>query len=300
MTNVPSKDISSKDIPSIDVSSKDTSSIDISLITVSTNEADDLEKCLPSIFEEEHDFNIEVIVVDNASTDGTRDLLAQYPEVKVLTMTERKGYIENNNIALAEAQGRYLLTMNADVVLQPGTLKYMLDFMDQNPDAALGACRLMFEDGSLQLTCRRFPTPMTYLSRLPHFLGWIPGLKRFSNNSQSKRYVMGDYDHRETRTVDWVISAFFMMRRSVVEEIGPFARNLRQPFYLEDVDWCFRAHVAKYRVYYVPEVWATHFYRQSSVRGLNRLSFVHLANILIFFRNNGWSMLRGKHRRHPT
>jgi len=273
---------------------------DLSLITVSTNEADDLEKCLASIYQEPHDFSFEVLVVDNASTDGTRELLQRYPDVIVLSTTERKGYIENNNLAIAEAKGRYLLTMNADVVLEPGTLKYMLDFMDEHPDAALGACRLMFEDGSLQLTCRRFPNPLTYLSRLPHFLGWIPGLKRFADNSQSRKYVMRDYDHQETRAVDWVISAFFMMRRSVVEEIGPFAHNLRQPFYLEDVDWCFRAHVAKYRVYYVPEVWATHLYRQSSVRGLNRLSFVHLANILIFFRNNGWPMLLGNHRRHQT
>jgi len=271
---------------------------DLSVITVSTNEADDLEKCLASIYQETHDFSFEVLVVDNASTDGTRELLQRYPDVEVLTTTQRKGYIENNNLAIAQAKGRYLLTMNADVVLEPGTLKYMLDFMDRHPDAALGACRLMFEDGTLQLTCRRFPTPLTYLSRLPHFLGWIPGLRRFADNGPSRRYVMRDYDHQETRTVDWVISAFFMMRRSVVEEIGPFARNLRQPFYLEDVDWCFRAHVAKHRVYYVPEAWATHLYRQSSVRGLNRLSFVHLANILIFFRNNGWDMLLGKHRRH--
>lgn len=275
----------------------DESPFDISLITVSTNEADDLEKCLASIYQETHDFSFEVLVVDNASTDGTRELLARYPQVRVLTTRERKGYIENNNLAIAEARGRYFLTMNADVVLQPGTLKYMLEFKDEHPDAALGACRLMFEDGSLQPTCRNFPTPMTYLSRLPHFLGWIPGMRRLASNRRSQRYVMGDYDHRQTRPVDWVISAFFMMRRSVVEEIGPFSPDLRQPFYLEDVDWCFRAHVAGYRVYYVPEVWATHLYRQSSVSGLNRLSFVHLANILIFFRNNGWSMLLGKHRR---
>lgn len=276
----------------------DLSLMDLSLITVSTNEADDLEKCLASIYQEAHDFSFEVLVVDNASTDGTRQLLSRYPEVIVLTTTERKGYIENNNLALAQARGRYLLTMNADVVLEPGTLQYMLRFMDEHPDAAMGACRLMFEDGSLQHTCRNFPTPLTYLSRLPHFLGWIPGLRRLANNRASRNYVLGDYDHKETRTVDWAISAFFMMRRSVVEEIGPFSPDLCQPFYLEDVDWCFRAHVAGYRVYYVPEVWATHLYRQSSVRGLNRLSFVHLANILIFFRNHGWSMLLGKHRRH--
>ncbi len=272
--------------------------IDISLITVSTDEADDLAKCLASIYQEEHAFSYEVLVVDNASTDGTRELLERYPAVRVITTPERMGYIENNNLAIAQAGGRYLLTMNADVVLQPGTLAYMLDFMDKHPDAAMGACRLMFEDGSLQLTCRRFPNPLIYLSRLPHFLGWIPGLKRLADNRVARSYVLGDYDHRTTRTVDWSISAFFMMRRSVVEKIGPFSDDLRQPFYLEDVDWCFRAHVAGYRVYYVPEVWATHLYRQSSVRGLNRLSFVHLANILIFFRNNGWPMLLGKHRRH--
>lgn len=271
--------------------------VDVSLITVSTNEADDLTKCLASIDRDDHGLELEILVVDNASTDDTRDVLAAYPDIRVLRTTTRKGYIENNNLAIREARGRYVLTMNADVVLEPGALAHMVAFMDRHPDAAVSACRLMFEDGSLQLTCRQFPTPLVYLSRLPHFFGWIPGVRRFADNGIARRYVMRDYDHRETRNVDWVISAFFLMRRSVIDEIGPFASYLRQPFYLEDVDWCFRAHLAGYRVYYVPEVWSTHCYRQTSVSGLNKLSLVHLANTSIFFAKHGWSMLLGRHRR---
>ncbi len=272
--------------------------VDLSIVLVSTDEAPLLARCLDSIYGEPHPFAFEVLVVDNASTDGTAELLRErYPQATVLPVAERGGYIENNNLAIAEARGRYLLTMNADVVLEPGTLDAMLAFMERHPDAAVSACRLVFEDGSLQLTCRQFPTPLTYLFRLPHFLGWIPGLRRFAENRQVRDYLMLDYDHRETRPVDWMISAFFLMRRAVVEEIGAFAGYLRQPFYLEDVDWCFRARLAGYKAYYVPEVSAVHLYRQGSVRRLNRLSFVHLANILIFFRQHGWALIRGKHRR---
>ncbi|MEO1366882.1 MAG: glycosyltransferase, partial [Acidobacteriota bacterium] len=232
-----------------------------------------------------------------ASTDRTAEILARHPEIRVLRRAERFGYIENNHVALPLARGRYVLSMNADVVLEPGTLAHMVRFMDNHPEAAVAACRLHFGDGSLQLTCRRFPTPLTYLARVPHFLSWLPALRRLRNNAVARGYDLRDLDHSVTRRVDWVITAFFLMRRSAVEEIGVFSDQLRQPFYLEDVEWCFRARLAGYLTYYVGEVWATHDYRQSSIKKLNRLSFVHLANILIFFRLHGLSMLRGLHRR---
>ncbi|MEM9599180.1 MAG: glycosyltransferase family 2 protein [Acidobacteriota bacterium] len=271
--------------------------VDVTIITVSTDEAEDLERCLPSILGDHGGLEVEILVVDNASTDLTAEILARHPEIRVLRRAERHGYIENNNLALPQARGRYILSMNADVVLEPGTLAHMVRFMDRHPEAAVSACRLHFGDGSLQLTCRRFPTPLTYLARLPHFLSWLPVLRRFEDNAVSRRYDLREQDHTVTRPVDWVITAFFLMRRSAVEEIGVFSHRLRQPFYLEDVEWCFRARLSGYLTYYVGEVWATHFYRQSSIKGLNRLSFVHLANLLIFFRLHGWSMLRGKHRR---
>lgn len=271
--------------------------VDVTIITVSTNEAHDLELCLPSLLVDHGGLEVEIIVVDNASTDATPEILARHPEIQVLRVEQRGGYIENNNLALPKARGRYILSMNADVVLEPGTLAHMVRFMDRHPEAAVSACRLMFGDGSLQLTCRRFPTPLIYLARLPHFLSWIPFLRGLRGNAISRRYDLRDEDHNVTRQVDWVITAFFLMRRSVVEEIGVFSKDLKQPFYLEDVEWCFRARLAGYLVYYVGEVWATHFYRQSSIKKLNRLSFVHLANTLIFFRLHGWSMLRGAHRR---
>jgi GT2 family glycosyltransferase len=271
--------------------------VDLSIVLVSTDEAHHLARCLASVYGEPHPFAIELLVVDNASTDGTAELLREhYPQAVVLRTAKRRGYIENNNLAIARARGRFVLSMNADVVLEPGTLDVMVDFMDRHPDAAVASCRLVFEDGNLQLTCRQFPTPLTYLFRLPHFLGWVPGLRRFAENRQVRDYLMLDFDHRTTRPVDWMISAFFLLRRSVVGEIGAFAGYLRQPFYLEDVDWCFRARLAGYKAYYVGEVAAVHLYRQGSVRRLNRLSFVHLANILIFFRQHGWALVRGRHR----
>ncbi|MEO1083715.1 MAG: glycosyltransferase family 2 protein [Acidobacteriota bacterium] len=272
--------------------------VDVTIITVSTDEAEDLERCLPSILGDHGGLEVEIVVVDNASTDRTAEILARHPDIRVLRRDKRYGYIENNNLALPEARGRYILSMNADVVLEPGTLAHMVRFMDRHPEAAVSACRLHFGDGDLQLTCRRFPTPLIYLARLPHFLSWLPVLGRFKDNAISRRYDLRDEDHTVTRPVDWVITAFFLMRRSAVEEIGVFSHRLRQPFYLEDVEWCFRARLAGYLTYYVGEVWATHFYRQSSIKKLNRLSFVHLANTLIFFRLHGWSMLRGKHRRN--
>jgi GT2 family glycosyltransferase len=108
---------------------------------------------------------------------------------------------------------------------------------------------------------------------------------------------MMDYDHQKTREVDWLVSAFFLLRRAALDDVGEVGKDLLQPFYLEDVDWCFRAHIKGWRVYYVPEVTAKHLYKRGSVKMLNKLSFVHLVNIIIFFAKHSLSMLAGKHRR---
>ena len=107
---------------------------------------------------------------------------------------------------------------------------------------------------------------------------------------------MKDFDHASTRCVDWVLSALFLMRRSVIEQIGGLDNKLFQPYYLEDVEWCFRARINGFKAYYVPEVYAIHYYRRESVKKFGKLSLVHLLNILYFFNKHGLSLLLGKHK----
>ncbi|MEI8344863.1 MAG: glycosyltransferase family 2 protein [Candidatus Omnitrophota bacterium] len=272
---------------------------DVSIVIVGTNEKADVMRCLPSIENSRTSFSIETILVDNASTDGTgQAVIERFKNVRIIRTDRRMGYIENNLLGMREACGRYVLLLNADIDLKPDTLQYAVEFMDAHPEAAVSSCKLLFDDGTLQLTCRRFPTPLVYLARLPHFLRWIRWAKRFSKNRVVDRYLMADYDHQKTKAVDWVLSAFFLLRREALEDIGPVGRGLLQPFYLEDVDWCFRAWVRGWKVYYLAEVEAFHFYKRGSVSRFGKLSLVHLGNIVIFFAKNGWAMLLGRHKRH--
>jgi GT2 family glycosyltransferase len=273
--------------------------IDVSVIIVGTNEKQYVLQCLESIYDTtETTHSYETIFVDNASEDGTSDVIKKrFANVAIIRNAKKIGYIENNNLAMDVANGRYYLILNADVKLHKNTMQIMVDFMDAHINAAVSACKLLFEDGSLQLTCRQFPTPWTYLCRIPHFFQWIGPLRKFTRSKATDRYLMLEYDHQRARQVDWVLSAFFLMRRSAVEQLGKFDESLVPPFYLEDVEWCFRARLNGWNTYYVPEVNATHYYQQGSIQTFNRLSFTHLANVLIFFGKHGLSMLLKRHRK---
>jgi len=272
--------------------------LDLSIIIVGTNEKDFIIKCLKSIRLSNTKYSIETIVVDNASSDGTSDIVRSiFKEVKLIRNEKKLGYIENNNIVMKQALSRYILMLNADIELQPNTLQYMIEFMDTHLDAAVSACKLIFNDGTLQLTCRKFPTPLIYLARLPHFFRWIKGIKRFAKNKIVSDYLMIDYDHKTTHQVDWLLTAFFLMRRKAIDEIGMLDENLFPPFYLEDVEWCFRAKLNGWKVYYVPEVYSIHYYNRGSVKKFNKLSIIHIFNIFVFFKKHGISMLLKKQDR---
>lgn len=272
--------------------------IDVSIIVVGTNEKYFIYKCLNSIVQSKTEYRIETILVDNASTDGTYEMVKEkFPEVILLRNEKKIGYIQSNNLAMAKATGRYVLLINSDIELREDTLQVIVDFMDRHHDVAVSTCRLIFDDSTLQLNCRRFPTPLTYISRLPHFLRWLKIGKKFAMSKAVRRYLMLDYDRKKAKEVDWVVSALFFMRRKAIEDIGMLDEQLIPPFYLEDVDWCFRAHLKGWNVYYVPETTATHYYQRGSVRKFNKLSIVHLLNTIIFFKKHGWSMLLKKHRK---
>lgn len=271
---------------------------DVSIITVSTNEKDFALRLLDSIKRSKTRFKVETILVDNASTDGVSAIVRQkYSEALLLHNQKRLGYIQSNNLAMKEAKGRYIMLVNSDIELGNDTIEVLVNFMDSHPEAAVSTCRLNFDDGTLQLNCRRFPTPLIYISRIPHFFRWLKSGKRLAMNKEVASYLMLDYDHKQAREVDWVVSAIFFMRRQALDDIGQVGEGLMQPFYLEDVDWCFRARLKGWKVYYVPETTAVHYYKRGSVKKFNKLSLVHFVNIMIFFRKHALSMLLKRQRK---
>ena len=271
--------------------------VDVSIIVVGTNERELIRNCLNSISRSRTKYQVETILVDNASTDGTSSMASSNFKNIILLHNQKKiGYIQNNNLAMRIAKGRYIMLINSDIELHDDTVEVMVKFMDRYPKAAVSTCRLNFNDGTLQLNCRRFPTPITYFFRIPHFFRWLKFGKRFAMSKSISRYLMLDYDHKEAKEVDWVVSALFFMRKTAIEDVGMLDESLFPPYYLEDVDWCFRACVAGWKVYYVPDTCAIHLYKRDSVRKFSKLSLVHLLNTLIFCKKHWLSMALRKHR----
>jgi GT2 family glycosyltransferase/lipopolysaccharide/colanic/teichoic acid biosynthesis glycosyltransferase len=249
--------------------------VDVSIVIVTHNSSDVLRACLESIRRQQFSGQSEVIVVDNASADGTPDVVREeFPWVRLIAGKENVGYSKGVNIGVRRAVGRYFFVLNPDTVVRPDSVQRLVDFMERTPDAGIVGPMLVFHDGNTQLSCRRFYTfKVLLLRRTP--------LGRIFRRSQAVRdHLMLDFDHESTRVVDWLLGAAMMVRREAVESVG--LMDERFFLYFEDVDWCYRMKQQGLAVYYHPEAVITHGYRRDSAQSVLNRSFV--AHAVSLFR----------------
>jgi len=212
---------------------------------VSWNVWEDLCACLASVFGGNNQVRFEVIVVDNGSADATVAMLSdEFPQVELIANEENRGFAAACNQAIAASGGRYCFLLNPDTVVPQGGLDELLRFADDHPQAGVIGPKLVYPDGSLQYSCRRFPTVSAAIFRGTFLEPLIPGIKSV------RYYLMSDWDHAEVRQVDWVSGAALLIRRELLDDIG----LLDEGFFWgsEDVDFCLRAHRAKWEVVYTP------------------------------------------------
>lgn len=236
--------------------------VDLSVCLVSWNVWADLRACLLSL-RENPGLHVEIIVVDNASSDDTvAQLEREFPEVELMVNTENRGFAAASNQALAAASGRYLLLLNPDTVVPPRGLEELVSFADGHPEAGIVGPQLRYPDGRLQYSARHFPTIAAALFRN------TPLGRLFPRARAVQAYLMADWDHNEVREVDWVSGAAMLIRRETYEQIGP----LDEGFYWgsEDVDYCWRAHKAGWRVLYTPTPRIVHTVGRSSDQAVRR------------------------------
>ncbi|HPQ39043.1 MAG TPA: glycosyltransferase family 2 protein [bacterium] len=251
--------------------------IDLSIVTISTNEGDQLADSARSVQNGIEGLRVEYFVIDNGSTDNTAGVAAACPEITLIRNTERLGFSTNNNMALRRSTGRYALLLNPDTILEPDTLPFMIRYMDQHADIGASACKLVNPDGSIQFTARRFPTPAAIIARWAHLDRIFPDM-RFLRN-----YLMSDWDHDSERDVDWLVGAFILIRREVLDTVG-FLDTSFDPLYYEDIDLCYRIRSAGWRIRYVPYVRTVHLYdRESAQTVFNKWTLVHFRNIIRYF-----------------
>jgi len=232
--------------------------MDLSIIIVSYNGREHLRKCLQSLAAHGPGVEHEVIVVDNASQDGSAEMVAaEFPQARLLPLPKNTGFAAGANRGIKDACGEAVVLLNPDSELKEDIFGPMLAYLRDNPDIGILAPKLLDEDGSLQLSCRRFPTfSVALFNRYSLFT------RLFPRNRFSARYLLTDWDHSAVAAVDWVSGACLMARRSLFEEIGPLDEGYFM--YIEDVDLCQRVHRAGYKVVYFPEAAITHHIGRSS------------------------------------
>jgi len=226
--------------------------IALSVIILNWNAAHYLRAALSSIVSQNWKHDIEVIVVDNASRldDSVEIVRREYSQVRLLALPQNIGFAAGNNAALPVAHGDYLLFLNPDTETHAGALDALIDWMDAHPQA--GACgpKLLNDDGSLQKSCRAFPSFGAGLFR-SSFLG-----RMFPNNPWTRSYMMLDFSHERAAEVDWLSGAALLVRRAAIEKIGAWDESFFM--YCEDVDLCYRLNEAGWQRWYVPDAVISH------------------------------------------
>jgi len=194
---------------------------------------------------------MEVLVVDNASTDGSAEMIeAEFPWVKLIKSAENLGFAKGNNVAIRQCQGRYIALVNPDVIVFPCCLDALADFLDQNPKVGNVGPRVLNPDMSMQSTCRRFPTLWN------NFCSATGLATKFKNSRFFAGEHMFYFPHDRTLAVDVIVGCFSMIRRQTFEEVGLLDEGLFM--YGDDVDWCRRAWNAGWQVVFHPAGKAIH------------------------------------------
>jgi len=223
-----------------------------SIVIVSYNGRDYLRRCLVSLQAHLRAVEHEVIVVDNASRDGTPQMVREaFPQVRLIARDTNAGFAGGANHGLRAARGDAILLLNPDTTIDGDILSPMLSYLDAQPDTGILAPKLANEDGSLQLSCRAFPGFSTAIFNRYSLLTRLLPKNRFS-----QRYLMSDFDHSRIAGVDWVSAACWLLPRSTYERVGPLDEGYF--WSIEDVDYCQRVHRAGLRVVYFPQAAVTH------------------------------------------
>lgn len=230
--------------------------VDLSVIIVNWNVQDLLRHCLHSIFANWPPSQMEIIVVDNASTDGSAEMVsAEFPDVQLIVNTENRGFPAANNQGLAVARGRYILLLNPDTEVLGDALATLIAFADAHPDVGVVGPQLLNPDGTVQSSRRRFPTLMTALFEST----W---LQPYAPRRLLEHYYVLDRPDDAVQDVDWVTGAALMARREAMEQVGPLDEGFFM--YSEELDWCRRFRDAGWRVVYLPTARIIHHIGKSS------------------------------------
>ena len=253
----------------------------VSIIILSWNVRDLLRACLRSL--PIGDSRIEIIVVDSASTDGAPAMVqSEFPQVRLMASAENMGYTRGNNLGLRAARGRYLLILNPDTEISGDALAQMTAYMEAQPQVGVLGPQLLYPDGRIQSTRRRFPTFLTALVEST----W---LQPYVGRGLLDHFYARDLRDDEIAEVDWVMGAAMFVRRQAYEQVG----GLDEQFFMysEELDWCRRMSAAGWKVVYFPPARIIHHQARSAaqVPAQTHIRF-NSSKVLYVRKYRGWML----------
>jgi len=247
----------------------------LSVVIVNWNTGDLLARCLQSVYRNLSAPDLEVIVIDNASTDGGPQMVGEkFPRATLISNPENVGFAKANNQGIRMSAGEYILLLNPDTELLPGAIPTLIDYLDRYPQS--GACgpRLLNSDGSLQPSCSPAPTIWREILRLFH----VPFVR------PDGYYHMKDWDINQARPVDILLGACLLVRASVIKRVGDL--DERFFIYSEEVDLCHRIKRAGWSLTWVPTAQVIHHGGQSTQQVAEEMFFRLYEAKLAYFRKH--------------
>jgi N-acetylglucosaminyl-diphospho-decaprenol L-rhamnosyltransferase len=260
--------------------------MDLSIVILNYNTREHLRACIGALLAEGSTslsggaVQAELLVVDNASSDGSADMVAaEFPWVDLIRSPRNGGFAFGNNQALTRARGAHILLLNPDTLIPPGGIGRLIERLEAHPEAGIVGPKLLRPNGSMHLACRRsFPTPPTAFYRFSGLARLFPTSPRFG------RYNLTFVDPDLPMEVDAVCGACMLVRREVLERIGLL--DERFFMYGEDLDWCLRARDAGWTVRYEPSVVVQHQHGAASRKRALRATFHFFRAMDLFYRKH--------------
>lgn len=253
--------------------------MDISVVIVAWKAKHYLELCLESLVSAPPRRSMEIIVVDNASEDGTVEMVeARFPNVKLIKSSENLGFAKGNNVAIRQCQGRYIALVNPDVIVFPDCIDALAKFLEENPKVGNVGPRVLNPDMTLQSTCRRFPTLWN------NFCTATSLATTFKNSKWFAGEHMLYFPHDRTLAVNVLVGCFSMIRRETFDEVGLLDENLFM--YGDDVDWCRRCWNAGWQVVFFPGAKAIHDRGKTTSPYPVRFAVAQQKSILVYWRKH--------------
>lgn len=242
-----------------------------------------LRLCLDSIKKNVRGIDFEIIVADGETEENTEMMMREdFPDVRFFSFEKNVGLQRLIHKTLEESRGKYALILNGDIIVTPGSVEKLLEYLKSNPEIGMVGPKLLNFNSTIQNSCFRFYKSLTIVYRRTYL-----GKFKFARKHLDW-FEMKDYDHQNPKEVDWLMGSALMISCQAVNKVG--YTDLRFFMYMEDVDWCRRFWEAGYKVIYYPLVSMYHYHGKGSGKGnfwssvlRNRLTWIHIFSAIKYF-----------------